>query len=304
MPSPRANPLSTANLNRMGDQRKDAQWLAEALGASSTRVHPLHEGLVAANGSNAAFLSVSAAQALAPEQPLMLLGDVGGVVHFALDVSTATRGALEGALHEDAMLMGLRDVAANLAADDANLLAFASGMATWHRNHRHCGRCGEATEIRAAGHERHCNACGYDCFPRTDPAMIVLVHDAANDQCVLGRQKIWPQTMFSTLAGFLEPGESLEDTVAREVFEEVGLLVDNIRYSSSQPWPFPQSVMIGFHAQAVTVDLNVHPTELDDAQWFTREQVADAAAMGRRGNPMIPPPMTIARRLIDEWLGV
>jgi NAD+ diphosphatase len=132
--------------------------------------------------------------------------------------------------------------------------------------------------------------------------MIVLVTNRASDRCVLGRQKIWPPRMYSTLAGFLEPGESLEDTVVREVREEVGLVVDDVRYMSSQPWPFPQSLMVGFHATAVTDTIVTHPTELEDAQWFDRDRIAEACAMGRRGDPMIPPSIAISRRLIDEWL--
>ncbi len=304
MASPRPTTFSTRNLDRFGDQRKDEVWLEAALGHERTVVHIVHTGQVATIGERSASLNVHVARSLGVEQPLVLLGDIGGVAHFALDVSSLSRSAVEKVLHEDAMFVALRDAAALLHEDDANLLAFASGIATWHVNHRFCGRCGNETVVRAAGHERHCSSCGYDCFPRTDPAMIVLVHDRANERCVMGRQKIWPPTMYSTLAGFLEPGESLEDTVVREVKEEVGLVVDNVRYVASQPWPFPQSIMIGFLAEAVTEELRVHPTELDDARWFTREEVVDAAAMGRRGNPMIPPPVTIARRLIDTWLGV
>ncbi len=302
MSTPRPNPLSTVSLNRLGDKRKDEGWIAEIL-TGPAHVHLVANGQIATIGDRAATLKPAHAQQLAGDQHFVFLGEISGTHHFSVDVSHVAKNLIDDALHEDAMFMGLRDAAAQLQADDANLLAFATGMAIWHNNHRHCGRCGQPTEVRAAGHERHCNGCGYDCFPRTDPAMIVLVHNKSNDRCVLGRQKIWPARMFSTLAGFLEPGESLEDCVAREVFEEVGLLVDNIHYISPQPWPFPQSLMVGFHATAVTEDLAVHPTELDDAQWFSREQVADAAAMGRRGDPMSPPPQTISRRLIDEWLG-
>ena len=302
MASPRPTIFSTTQLNRVGDQRKDDAWLEAAHAKSTTRVHLLMNGQVATVGERSASVAVGIARSLGVESPLVLLGEIGGATHFMLDVSKAPKKAVDDALHEDAMFVQLRDAAALLHADDANLLAFGLGISIWHNNHQHCGRCGSPTEVRAAGHERHCNACGYDCFPRTDPAMIVLVHDKSNQRCVLGRQKIWPGRMYSALAGFLEPGESLEDTVVREVFEEVGLIVDNVRYIASQPWPFPQSIMVGFHAEAVTEDLNVHPTELDDAQWFTREQIADAASMGRRGDPMIPMGITIARRLIDEWL--
>ncbi len=128
----------------------------------------------------------------------------------------------------------------------------------------------------------------------------MLVTDG--DRAVLGRQKIWPQGMYSTLAGFLEPGESLEDTVRREVFEEVGVVVDQVRYSSSQPWPFPASLMLGFHARATDPTLNVDTNELETADWFTREQLCESRELGRKGYPMLPPPLAIARRLIDEWL--
>jgi NAD+ diphosphatase len=305
MASPRPTTFSTHNLDRFGDQRKDEGWIVAALAHETTRVHIVHSGHVATMGDRSAAIDVKSARLLGgADASFVLLGDLGGVAHFALDASTIAKPDVEKVLHEDAMFVMLRDAAALLHVDDANMLAFASGIATWHMNHKHCGRCGESTVVRAAGHERHCPSCGYDCFPRTDPAMIVLVHDKTNERCVLGRQKIWPPTMYSTLAGFLEPGESLEDTVRREVKEEVGLVVDDVRYVASQPWPFPQSVMIGYLAEAVTEELRVHPTELDDARWFTREEVVDAAAMGRRGNPMIPPPVTIARRLIDAWLGV
>jgi NAD+ diphosphatase len=198
------------------------------------------------------------------------------------------------------MLTGLREAAALLHVDDANLLAATSGLATWHAKHRFCGSCGVATDVHTAGHERRCPSCGALNFPRTDPAVIMLVTDG--DRAVLGRQKIWPAGMFSTLAGFVEPGESLEDAVVREVREEVGLVCDSVRYSSSQPWPFPQSLMVGFHAEAVTTDIVVHPTEMDDAQWFSRDQLNTARSARGRTVPMIPPPLTIARRLLDEWL--
>lgn len=275
--------------------------MAEQWSATSSRAHLLWQGRLAVRGERAASVAATDVHDLAGDDASpILLGVLHDVAHFAIDVSHLAQRDVEARLHEDAMLSGLRDVAGALHVDDANLLAFTSGITTWHAKHRFCGVCGSPTAMRAAGHERHCNSCGADSFPRTDPAVIMLVHDG--DRCVLGRQRVWPPGMFSTLAGFLEPGESLEDTVAREVREEVGLVVSNVRYSSSQPWPFPASVMLGFHAAAVTTDITVHPTELDDAQWFSRIDLAKARTLGRRGHPMIPPPMTIARRLIDEWL--
>jgi NAD+ diphosphatase len=302
VPTPRPNTLATASLDRVSDHRKNDGWLSAALTRDTTVVHVVVKGQVPTLGNRSATLSVSTAQRLGAADALMLLGVIDDVSHFAADLSAVERRAIDDALHEDAMFMGLRDASALLDADDANLLALATGISTWHGNHQFCGRCGAPTVMRAAGHERHCDACGADHFPRTDAAMIVLVRNRDGDRCVLGRQKIWPPRMFSTLAGFLEPGESLEDTVKREVREEVGLSVDDIRYSSSQPWPFPQSLMLGFHAVATSEELHVHPTELDDAQWFDRDVIAAARAMGRRSDPMIPPPLTIAGRLIDEWL--
>ena len=298
--SPHPNSLAGGALDRVSDRRKDDSWVAEQWQSPSSRAHLLWQGRLAVRGERAASVAATDLHDLTPGAAPILLGLLGDVAHFAVDVSHLTQPDVEARLHEDAMLTGLREAAGALHVDDANLLAFTSGITTWHAKHRFCGVCGAPTEMRAAGHERHCNACGTDSFPRTDPAVIMLVHDG--DRCVLGRQKVWPPGMFSTLAGFLEPGESLEDTVAREVREEVGLSVSHVRYSSSQPWPFPASVMLGFHAAATTTDIQVHPTELDDAQWFTRTDLAEARTRGRRGHPMIPPPMTIARRLIDEWL--
>lgn len=301
MASIRPNSLATGSLDRLSDRRKDEVWVLEQWTDGSARVHLNWQGRLAVRGDRSASIAAPEAHVLVTDGggPI-LLGVIDGVAHFALDVSHLAKPELENRLHEDAMLTGLREAAGLLQIDDANLLAFTSGITTWHAKHRFCGVCGSPTVMRAAGHERHCDSCGADHFPRTDPAVIMLVTDG--DRCVLGRQKVWPPGMFSTLAGFLEPGESLEDTVAREVYEEVGLRVGDVRYSSSQPWPFPASVMLGFHATAVTKDLAVHPTELDDAQWFDREAITESRQLGRRGFPMIPPPMTIARRLIDEWL--
>lgn len=296
----RPNPLSTTNLDRLSDRRKSAEWVLERWTSSSSQVHVHWQGKFAVVGPRSAAVSPDAAAALVGDLPPIFLGMANDVAHFAVDASHLAQSVVEKHVHEDAMLTGLRDVSALLHADDANLLAFTSGMATWHSKHKFCGSCGSPTEVRAAGHERHCTTCGADHFPRTDPAVIMLVTDG--DRCVMGRQKVWPKGMFSTLAGFLEPGESLEDTVRREVFEEVGLVVDDVRYSSSQPWPFPASIMLGFHCSAVTKEISVHPEELEDAQWFDKQQLLDSREMGRRGMPMIPPPTTIARRLLDEWL--
>lgn len=195
--------------------------------------------------------------------------------------------------------LGLRELGADVDDLEAGLLVQAIGLAQWHDRSLHCPLCGSITELRDAGWVRHCSADGTDIFPRTDPAMIVLVHDGA-DRCVLGRQAVWPTGRFSVLAGFVEPGESAEQAVAREVFEEVHLSVADIRYVTSQPWPLPQSLMLGFTAQ-VDGDqrLVVDEDELAEAEWFTRAQLLDSD----RGRPKLPPPVSIAYQLISGWLG-
>ena len=216
---------------------------------------------------------------------------------FAVDLSAIEPDGL--GLAEDDQLVELRQVASLLPAEDANLIATARAMATWHRNHRHCGRCGAPTEVADAGHLRRCTRCEFEIFPRTDPAVIMLVHDGA-DRCLLGRQASWPPGVYSTLAGFVEPGESLEMAVAREVREETGVRVLSAHYHSSQPWPFPTSIMLGFWALAEHADGTIaQDDELEDARWFSRSELPDLLATK---TVRLPPPMSIARRLIDDWL--
>ena len=290
---PRPNALAGGALDRVSDQRRDAEWVAAQLDDGSTHIHVVWQGRLAVLGDTAAGAPFHAVRDLAGAHSPVLLGTIGDTTHFVLDVSHADRAAVEAALHEDAMLTGLRDVSGRLHADHANLLAFASGITTWHARSRFCGVCGTETEVHDAGHMRKCPKCGAEHFPRTDPAVIMLVTDG--DRCIMGRQKIWPAGMFSTLAGFVEPGESLEDAVAREVLEEVGVQVGEVRYHSSQPWPFPQSIMLGFHATYAGGELRPHPTELEDAQWFSADDL-------RSGFPKRPPTTAIAGRLVESWL--
>jgi NAD+ diphosphatase len=192
---------------------------------------------------------------------------------------------------------GLRELGADLDDLDAGLLAEAIGILEWHERARFSPVSGAATTIERAGWVQRDPVTGTELFPRTDPAVIMLVHDGG-DRCVLGRQAVWPPGRFSVLAGFVEPGESAEGAVAREVAEEVGLTVTDVRYVSSQPWPFPQSLMLGFVARAVGGDtLRLDPTEIEEAHWFTREELRAG-----RGPEALPPPVSIARHLIDRWV--
>jgi NAD+ diphosphatase len=191
----------------------------------------------------------------------------------------------------------LRDLAPLLSAEEGALLCQARGLAHWHRKHRFCGVCGSPTRSAEAGHVRVCTeeSCGESHFPRTDPAIIVLVTDG--DRCLLGRQAVWPEGRYSTVAGFVEPGESLEEAVAREVAEETGVLVGRVEYHSSQPWPFPASLMLGFTAEAESTAITLDD-ELVDARWFSRSELAEEV---ERGALRLPGPISIAYRLIEDW---
>ena len=174
----------------------------------------------------------------------------------------------------------------------ASLLAYASAMIKWHRRTRFCGKCGKQTRAIQSGHVRHCGSCDIQHFPRLDPAIIVLVTN--DDKCLLGRQSSWDPGRYSTIAGFVEPGESLEDTVSREVLEETGVITGNVRYHSSQPWPFPSSLMLGFFAEAESSLINLGDDELEDAQWFSKQDI-------KEGKPLLPFPVSISFRLVEDW---
>ncbi len=196
----------------------------------------------------------------------------------------------------------LTDVVTLLPAGEATLLAYARAMVIWHFNHLHCGRCGAPTALTEGGHSRTCTnaTCAHRSFPRTDPAVITLVTDGP--RCLLGRQSQWPLGMYSTIAGFVEPGETLEQTVRREVREETGIRVGEVRYVASQPWPFPSSVMLGFRAEALSTEIRGDDDELEDCRWFTRAEVdafgdRDAGGVGFK----LPGRYSISRFLIEDW---
>jgi NAD+ diphosphatase len=192
---------------------------------------------------------------------------------------------------------GLRELGADLDDLDAGLLAEAVAMVEWHERNRFSPLSGARTTIERAGWVQRDPVTGAELFPRTDPAVIMLVHDGG-DRCVLGRQAVWPPGRFSVLAGFVEPGESAEGAVAREVAEEVGLQVTDIRYVGSQPWPFPQSLMLGYTARAEgDLTLRLDPTEIEEARWFTRDELRSGA-----GPQALPPVVSIARHIIDRWM--
>ena len=225
-----------------------------------------------------------------PSAEAVLLGLRGDTPLFADHVGAAGP--------ERAHAAGLREAATELPADEAALAGYAGSLLAWHRRHRFCANCGAPTESRDGGHERICPACGAHHFPRTDPVVIARVTDGHG--LLLGRQASWPEGRFSLLAGYVEPGETLEEAVRREVLEESGVRLDSVAYLASQPWPFPSSLMLGFSALAERGDPQPGDDELAEVRWFEREEV-ERAARGE-GPLLLAPPYAIARRLIDAWL--
>ncbi|NKB44230.1 MAG: NAD(+) diphosphatase [Alphaproteobacteria bacterium] len=268
------------------------------------RVLPVWNGnhLFEHDGVEAKALTVADAISLrAASGDLIFLGLSGDAPWFALAIHTEEEPA-------DVQLSGvfepLHPRVGRLDADQAAMLAYARGMVLWHANHLHCGRCGAPTESQDGGHIRTCTdeACGYRAFPRTDAAVITLVEHPDGEHCLLGRQSRWPDGMYSVVAGFVEPGESLEECVAREVKEETGIIVTDVRYQASQPWPFPSSLMLGFTAKASTTGFKPDDDELDDIRWVSREALDSYSEMGDdKPGPKLPNRHSIARMLIDNW---
>lgn len=299
------NFYSGAGVNRAGPLRPDADWVRGRVTSSDARILPIwrEKNLIAfADGSQGeprmAWITAEDAAALADDNPnIILLGEREGTSFFAIDLSHLENPATVPALSHG-MFVGLRDVGGMLDRADGALLAYAKGLIHWHERHPFCSRCGSRSDIKDAGHVRVCANpdCKTSHFPRTDPAVIMLVH--MGDRCVLAHNRRNPQKMFSTLAGFVEPGESLEEAVAREVEEEVGIRVGSVRYHSSQPWPFPGNIMLGFHAEAISTDIVVQESELVEARWFEKENILNAAKYGLQ----LSRPESISRRLIDDWM--
>jgi NAD+ diphosphatase len=278
-------------LDRIATRRTDEAWVVDRLSDSASRaVIATSEGVLVSGG--AVPVLVPLAEVAEAGEPVLLGADDHGAV-FAVDPGPERARALR----PGAELHGLRDVAAVASQPDAGLLAHATGLLNWHRTHRFCANCGAPTRMAEAGHVRVCDRCGTTHHPRTDPVVITLVHDG--DRVLLGRQASWPEGRYSALAGFVEPGESLEEAVAREIGEEAGVTVTDVRYISSQPWPFPASLMLGFEATYADGTAYTHDRELEDVRWFSREEVE--RALGEEGSLGLPPRLAIARRLIEGW---
>src|SRR5580692_12513643 len=281
-------------LDRAAHLRQDPEWFAAALADERSRAIPVwnSRNLIAEGDiPRAVYWELSR---IPPErrtgEDLILLGRFGETSYFTYEIdSIEPPPTPPGTRFED-----LRLVASVLPTDEAGMLGYARAIVSWRRRHRFCGTCGAETLPAKNGHVLVCSnpSCRDEQFPRIDPAIIVLVSDG--ERALLGRQASWPVGRYSTIAGFVEPGESLEDAVTREVFEETGIEVDRIEYHSSQPWPFPASLMLGFTAHAVTTEVHLRDLELEDARWFTRAELASNGAL-------LPPRQSISFRLIEHW---
>ncbi|WP_445376380.1 NAD(+) diphosphatase [Niveispirillum fermenti] len=295
-----------SGLDRSAHRRKDAQWLADRLRqAPASRIIPWWRGQHLVTGPDEApqpaFLPADATWWTAHlDMPPLYLGDINGFSYFAVDLSPLEDAGSHGEIARLGRLVELRSLGMRIDRHLGGIYAYIRALLLWHGRHQFCGACGSPTEAADAGHSRRCTspACGISHFPRHDPAVIMLVHDGG-DRCLLGRQSRFPPGMYSTLAGFVEPGESLEETVARECMEEAGVPVTDIRYHSSQPWPFPASLMLGFHARATGFDVRPDQEELEDVRWFSRDYILNPPP----GDEFrLPPRDSISRQLISSWL--
>jgi NAD+ diphosphatase len=286
------NPLASIGVDRLGHRRSEAGWVERAMIAGRVDYLPVQGSRNLVRTGHAPQPALLGPAELAElgisHECAILLGTRGERLLFAVAVGEEVEAPPESAF------FGLRHLAGQVSRDDAGLLAYARAMVLWHANHQFCSRCGSATRAVDSGHARVCGAqdCGVRHFPRVDPAVIVLV--ARDDLCLLGRQPGWPEGRYSTIAGFVEPGESLEDAVVREVYEETGIRSVDARYHSSQPWPFPSSLMLGYTATAIDADISLVDGELEDARWVSRDDMAE-------GRILLPTPMSIAYALVRDW---
>ena len=290
------NVFAGAFVDRSGELRKDNDWLDEALENPASRFVPVwgDRCLIGGDPPRAVLLKHADVQRHVRDDNVIFLGLFRDEPAFAVAIEADD----EPPFRSLGEYQDLRFLGTVLPADEANLAAHARALVLWHETQLYCGRCGSQALPHAGGNSRVCvNAnCGREIFPRVDPAVIVLVSHA--DRCLLGRQANWPEGRYSTIAGFVEPGESLSDAVRREVFEETNVRVDSVRYHSSQPWPFPSSLMLGFVAEADpdhVDDIALNDGELEDARWFTRDEL-------QSGTPKLPFKISIARRLVDDWI--
>jgi len=290
-------------LDRVSQRRQDAGWIASLLDNPATRILPLHGLKPQIRHSSAAALGwqhVEPWRSLIDEgTTLILLGLRDGRAYFALDATP-----MEAPVGEETVLMDARAAASIIDNGEAAILAEARSLIDWHARHRFCAQCGTPSVVASGGWMRHCPNCKAHHFPRVDPVVIMLA--TMGERCLLGRGLRRPGARFSCLAGFMEPGETLEEAVRREVLEESNIRVGRVRYLASQPWPFPSTLMIGCLAEALTEEITIDPEELGEARWFERDEVRAMVERSRSdepipGVPTLPPPLAIGHQIARRW---
>ena len=290
-------------LDRASDRRPDADWLAAQLASDGALVLACWNGRPLLEAGRDGVLQLAylpgrlAAELSGGTERLLFMGRWKEAPVFAVDLESQTNPA-DSALEGLGRFEDLRQVALKLPGPDAAIAATAKAVFEWRRRHKHCAVCGEATSAAEGGWKRVCEACEAEHFPRTDPVVIMLAYHG--ERCMLGRQEVWPKGMFSCLAGFLEPGETIEEACARELEEEAGLHAVSVRYHSSQPWPWPSSLMIGLIAEVEDEEGCPDQTEISEVRWFTRGE-ACALLAGEIEGLFAPPPTAIAHQLIKAW---
>lgn len=308
---PRPITFSGSLLDRAGNPRRNAEWLAEKRDLASSRFLPMRElkPLIDVSGKPArlAWQPVDFARRHA-SLPTIFLGLQGDIAHFAIDCDAdETVATLHG---ETVKFIDVRSIAPMVAPEEAAILAQARSLIDWHQRHGFCAQCGSPTTLAEAGYSRRCsNAnCRAQHFPRTDPVVIMLAvrrdETTGQEMVLLGRQPQFMPGMFSALAGFMEPGESIEEAVRREIAEETGVPCGAVRYIASQPWPFPSSLMIGCVADALDATITVDRAELEDARWFSRDEIALMLenSTNSEATPRMPPPLSLAHQIAKRWL--
>jgi NAD+ diphosphatase len=301
-------PFTGVTLDRVSVERKDPDWVTRLAAAPTARgIGAGHDGvLVTGEGDTSALVRLRPR----PEQlgdPILLGVDADGVGLFAIDLdreATRDRPADDGSWggageQDDARLVSLREAGVSLAHAEGGLAAYVTALLNWHRRHGFCANCGAATENSEGGYSRHCPRCGAHHFPRTDPVVIMTVEHEG--RLLLGRRSAWPQGRLSVLAGFVSPGESAEEAVVREVQEESGVVCRDPVYVHSQPWPFPASLMLGFHARSDGGRPRATDGELDEVEWIDADRVRSAVA-GEEAGFELPGQVSIARFLIERWV--
>ena len=284
--------LSRRSHERIGGRRTDDAWLVSTWADHSTRVLVLAGGRFPLDETGTGVAWVSPQDA--PPGERLLLGERDGLVHFVVLPSSFRAPEEWGTL---------RATGPDLSEADRGFVVQAQSLWEWHRAHRFCPRCGGGLNVSSGGYVLVCESCERQHFPRADPAVIMLVTDGGvggQERALLGRQPVWPEGRYSTLAGFVDPGESLEEAVVREVREEAGVEVTDVTYFGNQPWPFPSSLMVGFFARAVTTEIHLDDDELEAARWFSRDEMR---AEAEEGTLVLPGGISISRSLIEAWYG-